>query len=128
MTCRSRCRAPGTFRVCVAVGVRALRVDGDRLVWVEQAPNATPDLAHPEWSSTIWARARARLLSAPSSTGALSLDSSQVVAFSTDAIYATCDPHWPDDGTVGRWRLKETRHAAAWPTRWTDLRTQEMHP
>lgn len=89
-----------------------LRVEGDRIVWAESssAGSAWPTMTHPEWSSAIWARARARLLDGPGvtkrdRTGALHVPAEDVIAFRTDAIYLARDPGWPDDGRVGRLRF-----------------------
>jgi hypothetical protein len=88
------------------------RVDGDVHVWAEDRGQAWPDLVHPEWSSAVWARARCRLLSAPTGTagtyaGALHVDPRTVVAFRTDAVYLAVDPRWPDDGAAGRLRRRD---------------------
>lgn len=90
-------------------------VVGDSLVWTENRPPAgwSLPLLHPEWAAAIWGRTRARLLSAPTGVagvraGALHVDPSHVVAFRTDALYLTVAPAWPDDGKVGRYRLKGT--------------------
>jgi len=82
------------------------RIEGDWLVWGEPRPTAWPELAHPEWSAAVWARCRARLWSGPDGTGALYVPASSVVAFRTDALYLTERQPWPDDGRVGRLRLK----------------------
>lgn len=93
-------------------GVRDVWVAGDGLyTWQESEPAALPELAHPEWSSAVWARCRVRLLEAPTGkrdvkAGALYVPRSSVVAFRTDALYLDHDPRWPDDGRVGRLRLK----------------------
>ncbi|WP_164990889.1 hypothetical protein [Streptomyces sp. GZWMJZ-114] len=63
------------------------------------------DTAHPEWSSEIYGRMRARLLSGPGGTGALALPASSVLAFRSDAIMTTADAGW-DDPLPGRFRLK----------------------
>lgn len=89
----------------------AIRFDRDSGVWLwsEGTAQAWPELAHPEWSAAVWARARARLIDAPGPRGrqgAWHLERAQLVAFRTDAIYATVRPDWPDDGKVGRFRVK----------------------
>lgn len=95
----------------------APRLEGDHLVWTEHAPAAWPAMSHPEWSTQIWGRARARLLAAPMRAGALHRTAGQVVAFRTDAIYLTAPQEWRDDGAVGRYRLKRRRGGlgAPWP-------------
>src|SRR5690606_21657835 len=84
------------------------RAEGDKLVWTELTEPAWPEMAHPEWSAQVYGRARARLLSAPGGAGALGVERSELVAFRTDAIYMTTDPHWNDDGRPGRYRHVRT--------------------
>lgn len=84
---------------------------GGVLRWTETTPALWPATHHPEWTAAIWARARARLLDAPSPTrgdrvGALHVPPEHLVAFRTDAIYLTTDPEWPDDGRPGRYVRK----------------------
>lgn len=84
------------------------------------------NLAHPEWSACVWGRARARLLHAPRSQGALNrAPGTHVVGFRTDAIYLTGpQPEWDagDDGAPGRYRLKGSSTArAAWPRNGREL-------
>lgn len=84
------------------------------------------NLAHPEWSACVWGRARARLLHAPRSQGALNrAPGTHVVGFRTDAIYLTGpQPDWDagDDGAPGRYRLKGSSTArAAWPRNGREL-------
>ncbi len=68
--------------------------------------------AHPEWSSTIWAKTRARMLhsdkfhGAGVETGALTLPRGDVLAIRTDALYLARDPGWPETGKIGELRLK----------------------
>jgi hypothetical protein len=72
-------------------------------------------MMHPELPSAIWARCRTHLLYSAkkqgrgeivSETGALLMPRDWLVAFRTDAIYATSDPGWPDDKVPGQFRLK----------------------
>jgi hypothetical protein len=92
-------------------GARPSRAGG-MLVWTEAAPATgwAEQLAHPEWSATIWARARVRLLDGPGikgegRTGALHLPPGvDVLGFRTDALVLTGDPGWGDDGKAGRLR------------------------
>lgn len=105
----------------VPVDARDLRVESDRLVWAEHTGPGWPELAHPEWSSAIWARARARLLDGPAGdghrSGALNADAATVLGFRTDAVYLTRDPHWNDDGRPGRLRVQRRRSGPfPWPT------------
>lgn len=87
--------------------------------WIEREPAVWPETHHPEWTTTVWARARTRLLSAPGvgqRTGALHVpDGCEVVAFRTDAVYLTADPGWLDDGAIGRFVHKRTVAGGAWP-------------
>jgi len=100
-----------------ALNLRMMR--NGALAWSELRPAAWPALSHPEWSSVIWARARARLLSGPGGSGMLGLDPATVIACRTDAIYTTTDrpKAWPDDGALGRFRLKSHTFVAGrrWP-------------
>jgi hypothetical protein len=92
--------------------VKAPTLVGDRLTWQETTPGNewTDTMAHPEWSATVWARARVRLLDhalpGGGRGGALHLPAGSVLAFRTDALYTTSDPRWPDDGKPGRFRVK----------------------
>lgn len=88
-----------------------LRAEGGAYVWSEQRGQAWPEMAHPEWSVAIWARARARLLDGPTAAkgvraGMLHVPPAQLVACRTDAIYLTAEPAWPDGGRPGHYRLK----------------------
>lgn len=100
-------------------------LDDGIMAWIERRPAAWPSLSHPEWSSMVWARTRARLLSGPGGSGMLSLDPRTVVACRTDAIYTTNDrpASWPDDGAPGRFRLKAHTFKAGrrWPTTSAEL-------
>lgn len=93
-------------------GALDLRIEGGDLVWTERRPPARPDMVHPEWAATIWARCRARMLDGPGTggrrTGALHVPAGDVVAIRTDALYLTADPRWDDDGRVGRLRYRQT--------------------
>ena len=104
-----------------AEGIRA--AGRGRYVWWQNRPPAWPELVHPEWSATIWGRARARLLSAPGETGALNLSAGSVVAFRTDAIYTSRVTGWDalDDGAAGRYRLKSVTPMDEWPANGTDI-------
>ena len=85
------------------------------LTWQETGANegSTPFY---HWAAAIWARQRARLLDGPGQTGALRLPPESVVAFRTDAIWSTLDPSWPDDGSAGRYRVKQAQtEPAPWP-------------
>ena len=85
---------------------------GQAFMWTEQPAETAwaQTMSHPEWSATVWARARVRLLDGPGAdgtrVGALHLPRASVVAFRTDALYTDRDPRWSDDGAVGRFRVK----------------------
>jgi hypothetical protein len=87
-------------------GIPSLRMseDGSTYFWTEQTPLSGRALlyCHPEWTTTIWARCRARVAQA-----ALQFPREQVIALRQDALF-TSQPHptWGDDGAVGRFRLK----------------------
>lgn len=97
---------------------------GDSLVWeVPGALNAwSAATAHPEWSATVWARARTRLLTGKGAEGqqigALHLPADRVIAFATDALYLAGEPPaWSDDGEPGRFRVKgHLADTVPWPT------------
>lgn len=95
-------------------GADGWRRAGDVHLWADDGGQAWPEMAHPEWSASVWARCRARLLDGPTGTkgvraGMLTMDPATLVATRTDAIYATVDPGWPDDGKPGRFRVKSAR-------------------
>lgn len=103
-------------------------IAGDVLVWDEPtAPGKwSEDLAHPEYSATIWARARMRLLDAPAPNGgragALHLPASDVIGFATDALYLARKPEWADSTEPGQFRVKGTISAPRpWPASFVDL-------
>ncbi len=75
------------------------RVD-DVIVWAADEAAAWPEMSHPEWSSAVWARARAALLSR-NGTGALHVPAAHVVGFDTDALYLCRAPAWTDNGRAG---------------------------
>lgn len=90
-----------------------VRFEGEYCLWPETHEARWAALAHPEWSAAIWARTRARLLDSPGGLGYLRqgalnvVNGTEVVAFSTDAVYLTKQQmHWLDDGSTGRFRLK----------------------
>lgn len=71
--------------------------------------------AHPEWSSTIWAKTRANMLYFQTSqmqreglppAGVLNLPREDVLAIRTDALYLTRPAPWVDRGRTGEIRLK----------------------
>lgn len=109
-------------------GARKIRLLRDgRFAWEVVSSPSWPEMVHPEWSATIWGRARARLAhSHRGKAGFLTVDPRILVAFRTDAVYTTEPTGWDtyDDGTsVGRYRLKRHPLAAAadWPRNGTDI-------
>ena len=112
----------------VPAGTEVRRV-GENLVWTEPGKVSawTEQTAHPEWSATVWARARTRLLTGrgvgQERVGALHLPADRIVAFATDALYlAGGAPVWSDDGKPGRFRVKGIRPGAfEWPETYADL-------
>ena len=93
--------------VDLPVGAHAPRMEGGAFVWGESTGVAWPEMVHPEWSASIWAKCRVRLLDGPGvngRTGALHVDPQHVVAFRTDALYLASEPAWRDDGRNGRLR------------------------
>jgi hypothetical protein len=98
-----------------------VRQVGDNLVWHEAAPMSawTMRTAHPEWSATVWARARVRLV-----TLALRFPRDQVAGMATDALYvAGGEPEWLEDsGAPGEFRVKGVRPGPfTWPASYADL-------
>lgn len=100
-----------------------VRVVGDHYVWTElgERPLWSRKTDHPEWAAEIWSRCRARLLDAPTAdskvrAGALHVPPGTVLAMRTDGLSLACDPGWPDDGSVGLYRLKgRIAHSIARP-------------
>jgi hypothetical protein len=105
------------------VPLRALLLpDGTELLTWEEPAEAPPaaDCDHPEFSSQIWAKARARLLlhrdyDTKQFTGALTLPFDAIVHLRLDGMLTTVDPGWPDSGRPGVLRLKG--HASG-PFKW----------
>lgn len=87
-----------------------LSPDAKTVLWHETRPSRWPELARPEWCSVIWARTRCRLLEANQAdrkVGALHLPPGVgLIGFRGDCLYLDGDPRWPDDGRVGRYRVK----------------------
>lgn len=83
---------------------------GDVLVVTELRGQAWPECAHPEWSTAVWARCRARM-----ARHALEVPREDIVAIRTDAIYTSAPGPWRDDNRVGGLR-RVTRVARPVPT------------
>lgn len=85
-----------------------LPLGAELMVWTEPEAHTWAEMSHPEWTAGVWARARARLLSAPMGNGRragmLYVPAVDVVAARTDALWLTCSPAWVDDGAAGRFR------------------------
>jgi hypothetical protein len=107
-------------------------------VWRRRVPldGRAAAMAHPEFSTQIWGRARARVLSAPTAVrgvmaGALHVPFEQLVSIYGDAVMTTARPAWGapeyDDGKPGRLRVKGYRAGPMpWP-RTASQRDQLMH-
>lgn len=94
--------------------------------WQIARPPVWPEMIHPEWSSTIWGRARARLASSHRGrNGFLTVPPDILVAFRTDAIYTTSPTGWEhsDNGQPGHYRLKEYEYETPqpWPKAGSDV-------
>lgn len=103
--------APIDTATNVPADATGVHVRGDHIVYTTRSGQvARPELAHPEWSAAVWARARVRLLRSPgvgrTVAGALSLPAASIVALRTDAIWTTAAPGWADDGRPGRFTLR----------------------
>lgn len=117
---------------------------GTGYTYVDTVPISGPArvLLHPEITAQVWGRAHARILShkirttvaylcGPGmpggvsqtiSVGALHVPPSQLIAIHGDALYLTRDPRWPDDGKVGRMRVKGSLPGPIpWPTTMRDV-------
>lgn len=89
-----------------------------RYTWRTLHAAKWPEMVHPEWSATVWGRARARLLQGHrGATGVLTIDPRTIVAMRTDAVYTSEPTGWDelDDGRPGRYRLRTYRWHAAQP-------------
>ncbi|MFJ7153253.1 hypothetical protein ACIQVT_34490 [Streptomyces sp. NPDC100445] len=103
-------------RLIPATARRAAEHDG---VWeYESAKTDTAaPTAHPEWSAEVYGRMRARLLSGPGGTGALSVPADAVIAFRSDAMFLTANTGWSNpEGVPGRFRLKGSHGPVTAPT------------
>ena len=110
-----------------ALGIRVIRRrPGAPPLWAWytlEAP-AWPEMVHPEWSATVWGRARARLAySHRGEAGFLTLPPGAVVALRTDAIYTTEPTGWTDDnGDPGHYTLRGVYPGPhAWPRNGLDV-------
>lgn len=84
--------------------------------WIEWRAPKNPATAHPEWTTTIWARARRRLLDNGQGAGMLHVPAGELVAARTDS-YLTIAPQPIAGGTTrpGSFRLKSVSEPAPWP-------------
>lgn len=90
--------------------------------WEGAKQDAGALTAHPEWSAEVYGRMRARLLSGPNGTGALSVARHQVIAFRSDALWLTTDTGWANPAsTPGRFRLKGSLSDVLAPTSESEL-------
>lgn len=84
--------------------------------WVEMRPPKNPTTAHPEWTTTIWARARRRLLDNGGGAGMLHVPAGELVAARTDAYFTTAPQPITHAGTrAGTYRLKSISEPVPWP-------------
>ncbi|MEY9878187.1 septal ring-binding cell division protein DamX [Streptacidiphilus sp. MAP12-33] len=110
---------PNTVTGQVPIGMEAGIPDGAQIIgmsdthvtWQGESGFSRNPYAHPEWAAGVWSGARAALLSTRMrednvSVGALHLPPGSIVAFRTDAIYATVEPSWPYHGQPGDYLLK----------------------
>lgn len=95
---------------------RARQRSGGGWSWVELRPPRNPTTAHPEWTTTIWARARRRLLDNGAGAGMLHVPAGELVAARTDA-YFTIAPIELAGATerAGSYRLKSISGRVPWP-------------
>lgn len=105
------------------VPATARRADERDGVWQwEGARDQSAPTSHPEWSAEVYGRMRARLLSGPNGTGALSVPAESVIAFRSDAMILTVDTGWANpDAVPGRFRLKGSHGPATAPTTEAEL-------
>lgn len=106
-----------------ARGIRKLRT-GELYSWYTNEAPAWPEMIHPEWSATIWGRARARLAySHRGEAGFLTVDPAELVAVRTDAIYTTSATGWTtDNGDPGHYTLRGVHKGPfAYPSTGTDV-------
>jgi hypothetical protein len=84
--------------------------DDGRIPYTIDVGTGRTEWDHPEWSAHVWARARVRLLvgtrAAP--RGLLHVPRETLVGCHTDALWASQDPLWADDGRIGTMRRKGT--------------------
>lgn len=113
-----------------ALGVRVIRKgwtaeSRERILsWYRLVEPAWPEMIHPEWSATIWGRARARLAySHRGGAGFMTLLPEQIVALRTDAIYTTELTRWDtDNGDPGHYTLRGVYVGPhAWPVNGGDV-------
>lgn len=105
------------------------RVEGDEVVTIRARPASPVQAALQQLpvASTVWARARARLVDSPGPdgrTGAAHLPPGVLAAMRTDALWIVDhDPGWADDGRPGRLRLVDTVTVRRWPRSLADRRS-----
>lgn len=104
------------------------RLDNGAALWRRRTEATHPRalaMAHPEWSSQVWGRARARMLECPTGerggrrAGLLYVPAGTVAAVYGDALMLTERPAWADldDGAPGRLRVKgHLCGPVPWPT------------
>lgn len=105
------------------------RLEGDEIVTIRPRPTSTVQRALQQLpvASTVWGRARARLVDSPGAdgtrTGAAHLPPGVLAAMRTDALWIVGhEPGWMDDGRPGRLRLLDTVTVTSWPRSIADRR------
>lgn len=97
-----------------AINVRPQR--GGGWSWATMKQPARPDLVHPEWTTTVWARARRRLLDNGRGVGMLHIAPGGLVAARTDAFLTVAPVDVSGEGEApGSFRLKTRSEAVPWP-------------
>jgi hypothetical protein len=92
----------------IPIGSQLLVSHPQELRWIEKVPLSSADrqkFVHPEWSATVWGRARKRL-----AEFALQLPFEDIVCLMTDCVWSASLPDWiPIDDNVkpGVFRLKD---------------------
>jgi hypothetical protein len=71
---------------------------------------ATDPMYRPEWSVQVWGSSRAKL-----NKMALSFDAKRLLWLRHDSVVLDYDPHLPDNGKIGQWRVKRSYDASCDP-------------
>lgn len=104
----------------------------DVALWEVREPAPADAMSHPEWSTQVYSRVRARILIGWQGTGRggvvvtglVTLPREHIAVVRGDALYLTANPHWPDHGRPGALRVKEHRPGPlSWPDSLGQLKT-----